>query len=137
MAAPLILDTGPFVAIVHRGDRRHPECAEVLRNWEGAILTTEAVLTETLHLVGQAWSIQEACLEFFLRGAFQLVPASLESLRRVTALMEQHADVPMDFADATLVALAEDLHVDQVFTLDRRGFSAYRLYGRQPFRLMP
>src|SRR3989337_214351 len=81
MAAPLILDTGPFVAIVHRGDRRHPECAEVLRNWEGAILTTEAVLTETLHLVGQAWSIQEACLKFFLRGAFQLVPASLESLR--------------------------------------------------------
>src|SRR3972149_631607 len=106
MAAPLILDTGPFVAIVHRGDRRHPECAEVLRNWEGGILTPEAVLTETLHLVGQAWSIQEACLEFFLRGAFQLVPASLESLRRVTAVIGQDADVAIDFADATLAGPA-------------------------------
>src|SRR3989304_1527488 len=113
MAAPLILDTGPFVAIVHRGDRRHPECAEVLRNWEGAILTTEAVLTETLHLFGQAWSIQEACLEFFLRGAFQFVPASLESLRRVTALMGQYADGAMEFADAHPVGRAAGLPPDQ------------------------
>ena len=43
----------------------------------------------------------------------------------------------MDYADATLVALAEELDSDTVFTLDRRGFSAYRFGRRRPFHLLP
>lgn len=137
MSAELLLDTGAFVALVDRSEARHADCVAVLEHWEGAVVTTEAVLTETLYLVGPAWAAQRICLEFFLRGAFVLVPSSRQSLARVAALMEKYRDVPMDFADATLVALGEDLHTDQVFTLDRRGFSVFRLYGRQPFRLLP
>jgi hypothetical protein len=43
----------------------------------------------------------------------------------------------MDFADATLVALGEELETDWVFTLDRRGFSAYRLDQQKPFQIIP
>jgi predicted nucleic acid-binding protein len=32
----------------------------------------------------------------------------------------------MDYADATLVLLAEDLGASEILTLDRRGFSTYR-----------
>ena len=32
----------------------------------------------------------------------------------------------MDFADATLVLLAEEVGVTEILTLDRRGFSTYR-----------
>lgn len=137
MPAELVLDTGAFVALVDRSERRHAECVAVLERWEGPVLTTEAVLTETLYLVGSGWHAQKVCLGFFLRGAFLLVPSSQASLRRVAALMEKYEDLPMDFADATLVALAEELQTDQVFTLDHRGFSTYRLLGRKPFRLMP
>ena len=35
----------------------------------------------------------------------------------------------MNFADTTLVALAEESEIDEVFTLDRKGFSAYRIKG--------
>lgn len=72
-----------------------------------------------------------------MRGAFLLIPSSRPSLQRVASLMQKYRDVPMDFADATLVALGEELRTDQVFTLDRRGFSAYRLYRTQPFRVLP
>lgn len=51
--------------------------------------------------------------------------------------MEKYADRPMDYADATLVALAEELNADQVFTLDREDFSIYRLQGKRPFRILP
>lgn len=40
--------------------------------------------------------------------------------------MKKYADTPMDFADATLLLLAEALKVKNVLTLDRRGFSAFR-----------
>ena len=63
-------------------------------------------------------------------------PAWLVIRRRTgaAALMERYRDVPMDYADATLVALAEELDADTVFTLDRRGFSTYRLGRRRPFQ---
>lgn len=137
MPAELLLDTGAFVALVDRSETRHSECLAVLERWEGPILTTEAVLTETLYLVGPTWLPQKNCLEFFLRGAFMLIPSSQASLRQVAGLMEKYQDLPMDFADATLVALAEESQIDQVFTLDRRGFSTYRLHGRKSFRVIP
>lgn len=137
MANELLLDTGAFVALVDRSERRHADCVAVLEGWSGAIVTTEAVLTETLYLVGPQWEAQNVCLQFVLRGAFLLVPSSRESLERVAVLMKKYRDVPMDYADATLVALGEELGTDRVFTLDRRGFSAYRLGQRRGFQLVP
>ena len=87
-----------------RGPRRelHDDCIAELEKWTGHVVTTEAVLTETLYLVGPGWRAQKICLEFILRGAFQLVPSSAKSLHRVAALMEKYRNVPMDFADGTL-----------------------------------
>jgi predicted nucleic acid-binding protein len=51
--------------------------------------------------------------------------------------MDKYRSVPMDFADATLVALAEELETDCAFTLDRRGFSIYRLGRRRAFQIIP
>ena len=137
MSNELLLDTGAFVALVDRSERRHADCAAVLESWDGRIVTTDAVLTETMYLVGPGWRAQKICIEFLLRGAFLMVPASLASLERVSALMEKYRSVPMDYADATLVALGEELGTDLVFTLDQRGFSTYRLNQRKPFKLLP
>ena len=123
--------------MVDRSEKRHLDCVAALESWTGAIVTTEAVVTETLHLVGPRWSAQKVCIEFLLRRAFLLVPLSVAALERVSALMERYRDVPMDFADATLVALGEELGTDRVFTLDRRGFSVYRLKRRKAFRIIP
>jgi hypothetical protein len=52
-------------------------------------------------------------------------------------LMGKYRDMQMDFADATLVSLAEETGMDEVFTLDRRGFSAYRIHGKKLFKVWP
>jgi predicted nucleic acid-binding protein len=137
MPGELLLDTGAFVALVDRSEARHSECVAVFEQWRGLVLTTEPVLTETLHLVGAEWRSQKICLEFFLRGAFLLIPSSRATLARAATLMERYSDVPMDYADATLVVLAEEVETDRVFTLDRRGFATYRIRGKKPFRIYP
>ena len=55
--------------------------------------------------------------------------ATLEDpdLERCFELMVQYGDAPMDFADASVVVVAERSGIDRVFTLDRRHFSAYRM----------
>jgi len=78
-----------------------------------------------------------ACIEFILSGGAHLVSPSRKSLSQAMTLMEKYKDIPMDFTDATLVVLAEDVGAEEVFTLDKRGFSAYRLHGKKHFSLLP
>ena len=137
MEDELLLDTGAFVALVDRDEKLHDACVAALEKWTGPVVTTEAVLTETLYLVGPQWRAQQICLEFIHRGAFQMVPSSAKSLQRAALLMEKYRNVPMDFADATLVALGEELETDWVFTLDRRGFSTYRMNRNRAFQIIP
>ena len=125
------------MALVDRDEKLHDDCVAALENWTGPIVATEAVLTETLYLVGPQWKAQQVCLEFILRGAFQLVPSSQASLKRVAVLMEKYRNVPMDFADATLVVLGEELETDWIFTLDRRGFTTYRMNRNRTFQIIP
>ena len=51
-------------------------------------------------------------------------------------MMETYRDTPMDFADGTLVLLAEALETLEVLTLDRRGFSTYRTRTGRALRLV-
>lgn len=51
--------------------------------------------------------------------------------------MDRYEDLPMDFADGTLVALAEQLDTDAVLTTDRRDFGIYRIGRTRPFRVIP
>jgi predicted nucleic acid-binding protein len=43
----------------------------------------------------------------------------------------------MDYADATIVALAEDLGTNLVFTTDRKDFSIYRIGKKKRFKIVP
>lgn len=52
-------------------------------------------------------------------GDLQLVPHDDAVQDRAQALMAKYRDMPMDLADATLVAAAEALGLTRVFTLDR------------------
>ncbi|MBI5605834.1 MAG: PIN domain-containing protein [Deltaproteobacteria bacterium] len=133
----LLLDTGAFVALLDKSENNHQKCADFFKSFRGKILTSEPVLTETIYLLGPSVKGQKAAIEFILKGGAILVPQSTDSLSRSSALMEKYRDVPMDFADATLVCLSEETGISEVFTLDIRGFSAYRFQGKKVFKILP
>jgi predicted nucleic acid-binding protein len=137
MAGELLLDTGALVSLLDRRQRRHAEFVEFFEAWSGPVVSTEAVLTECTHLLGDADGGRTACADFFLEGGAALVPTTLASLRRARQLLGQYGDLPMDYADATLVVLAEELGTDLVFTTDHRDFAVYRIAGRKRFRIVP
>ncbi len=137
MAGELLLDTGALVSLLDRSQAYHKECVSLFERWEGAVVSTEAVLTEATHLLGRVPGGRRACLEFVLAGGAVLVPSTPVSLRRVRDLLEAYSDLPMDYADGTLVVLAEELDTNVVFTTDRRDFEIYRINGRKRFRIMP
>ncbi len=124
--ANLILDTGPLVALLNRDETAHGSCVDFLKAFRGKLLSTEPILTEALYLLADSFSHQKKCLEFVL-SAVQVIPSSVESLKHSLELMEKYKNLPMDYADATLVSLAEEIQCGQIFTLDRRDFAVYRI----------
>jgi uncharacterized protein len=132
-----LLDAGPLVAALNRRDPQHQSCAAALAAFSGTLLTTGAVVTEAMHFLGGlsegaetlAGLLDDAQVD--IRDCF--APAQLHAAAR---LMKKYGDNPMDFADATLVLLAEETGFDQILTLDKRGFRAYRFRGTRRFRLV-
>ncbi len=133
----ILLDTGAFVALLDKSERNHQRVANFFRNFRGELLTTEPVLTEAVYLLGPSSRVQKICIDFILNGAATLISQSMESLKRATVLMEKYHDIPMDFADATLVVLAGETGICDVFTLDKRGFNSYRIHGKKAFTILP
>ena len=133
-----LLDTGPLVAYLDAGDPKHAVCADALDAFEGRLLTTSAVVVEAMHLLGEARDGPQALVKFLTRSHTQIDEcANLELLERAATLMRKYHDLPMDFADATLVLLAQKASVTDVFTLDRRGFATYRTGTGRRFNLLP
>jgi predicted nucleic acid-binding protein len=133
----MLFDTGVFVALLDKSEKNHERCIAFLKDFKGKLFTTEPVLTETLYLLGPSIKAQRLCIDFILKRGATLIPQSMESLSRASALMEKYEDIPMDFADATLVSLAEDIDVVEILTLDLRGFGTYRIRVKTAFKIWP
>lgn len=131
-----ILDTGPWVALIDRSETGHKMCVQWLKDYSGKIYSTEAVLTEVLYLLDFSVKAQSAAIDFVLKSVVELIPTSVESLGRVKNLMKKYSDLPMDYADATIVCLAIDTKIKNIVTFDKRDFGIYRI-KRQMFQIMP
>jgi hypothetical protein len=132
-----ILDTGPWVALIDRSESRHAECVRWLKNFSGRLYSTEAVLTEVLYLLNFSTIAQGAALDFVLKAVVEIVPVNTKSLKRIKDLMNKYEDLPMDFADATIVCLAMDADMQNIVTFDRKDFSIYKLPKKKSFTIMP
>ena len=129
---------GPLVALIDRDEPAHGRCADVLQHLSEPLLTTWAAFSEAMYLVGAAgrWPAQAALWRLWARGDLQIIPPDPEETARAAELTEQYADLPMDLADATLVAAAESRRLTRVFTLDAH-FRAYRPKGIGSFNILP
>jgi predicted nucleic acid-binding protein len=133
----LLLDTGALVSLLDRSQARHLDFVRFFETSEAKVVSTEAVLAEATHLLNRVPGGAVACLDFFLRGGAVLVPTSPPALARCRDLMEKYSDLPMAFADASLVVLAEELGTNLVLTSDRRDFRIYRLADGRTFEVVP
>jgi uncharacterized protein len=133
--SPVLLDTGCIVALLDRSETHHGRCVEAVEKIEGPLVTCEAVIAESCHLLRRQRGAGDAILENVERGVFR-VPFRLdESSGAVRALMKRYARVRMDPADACLVAMADLLDTGRVLTLDG-DFRVYRWRRVRAFEML-
>jgi uncharacterized protein len=137
MAANALIDTGAILAILQKSDKWHEPCQHTFRQLRLPLLTSEAVLTELFHLVGNSRAEMGTAWNFVRSGAVVVGTIEDAELPQLRSLMMQYWDLPMDFADATLVHLANRESLTTILTVDQADFTTYRLAGKRRFQVLP
>jgi uncharacterized protein len=129
----VVVDTGPLVALLNRGDRHHAWVRQVLDTVEPPVFTCEAVISEACFLLSRVRDGQDAVFELLSKDVLKVdfrLSAEVDALR---ALMRKFQSVPMSFADACLVRMSELEPRSRILTLD----SDFRVYRRNRRQAIP
>lgn len=126
-----LVDTGPLAAWFNADDPDHAIAKDFFRDYRGALVTTWAIVTEVTHLLRP--EAQVKFLAWVRTGGVRVEDIQSGDLESIERLIARYANLPMDFADATLVSLAEAAGIGEVITFDSRGFGAYRFRGKSRF----
>jgi predicted nucleic acid-binding protein len=134
----LLVDTGVLVAATIVDDPDSEACIRLLKQRHDRVVSCLPVLTEAVYLVRSARPNAAAgFVRNVVASEIELEQVAGADLARVAELLDQYADLRLDFTDAVLIALAERLGVTEIATLDRRDFSVVRPRHVDAFTLLP
>jgi uncharacterized protein len=132
---PVIIDTGPLVALLNGRDQHHQWARDLLDTIKPPLLTCESVLSEACFLLGQTPGGAQAVMQLLHRQIVEISFSLREEATRIGQLMKKYDNVPMSLADACLVRMSETHADSQVLTLDE-DFRIYRKERRQQIPLL-
>ena len=121
-----ILDAGPLIAALNRGDRHHAWARDTLGRVGPPFLSCSEAMAEAAAMTGRPAAIVEMIHAGEIVVAFDLAAHAAS----VLALLTKYADRHMDLADACIVRMTELVRECRVVTVDRADFSVYRRNGR-------
>jgi hypothetical protein len=133
----ILVDSSPLVAILSPQDHYHQICLDTLKNIKPPLLTTWAVITETLWLIRHNQKAIESLFKMIERGLVQIDPLSDDAISWLGQFMLKYHDMGVQIADASLCYLAETYDLKEVFTLDRKDFNIYRIKNNRALKIIP
>lgn len=135
MLRAAIVDTGPLVAFLDRGERYHAWTVEHVQDLDVPLLVCEPVLAEAMYLLSGQSKAQDALFDLLAGGALRIAFQINEHVDALRALQRKYRDRPISLADACIVRMAELFERHRIFTLDS-DFTVYRKNGREPLDLI-
>ena len=120
-----LVDAGPLIALFDKDDFYHQQILEFLKSYEGHLYTTWPVITETLHLLSFSVEVQLDFLKWLDRGGLRIFKFDQSILKRVINVTKKYNDLPVDFADASLIAVAEREDIKDIISIDS-DFNVYQ-----------
>jgi predicted nucleic acid-binding protein len=130
----LIVDTGFLVALYIRRDKLHSHALNFLQQNQQSLITTSAVIVESCYFLDSKAKV--ALLNWIQRGGVEIVDVPIFAYSEIAQTIEKYADHDIDFTDATLIWLAKKYRYQQILTVDKNDFSAFRLKNNKWFDLL-
>ena len=135
----VVADSGAIYALYDSQDRHHSAVRRALERERGPIIVPTAILAELDYLLREYLGVEGELdfLDGIIRGAYTLESLTDQDLGRCRELIAKYRGLDLGLADSAVVATAERLGIDRIFTVDQRHFRAVRSRRGQPFVLLP
>ena len=133
MLNPILIDAGPLIALFDSSEKHHRGIRAFLKKHPCRFVSTIAVFTEVSHMLDFNTKVQRDFYEWVMCKGVIISDINQNDMHRLVELTEKYADLPMDFADATLVITAEKTGLREIISLDK-DFDVYRLPGKEMIR---
>lgn len=130
MIQPILIDSGPLIALFDKDDKYHKNIVDFIRSKKYKFVSTLAVVTEVTHMLDFSVAVQINFLEWVMKGGLVIHDITQDHFSRIIELTKKYSDRPMDFADATLVIVAETTGIKKIISIDS-DFDIYRLPGKE------
>lgn len=107
-----LCDASALIALINQGDVNHNRCVDALSKLPAPLITTWSCFTEAMYLLGRygGWFAQQELWNYVADEILVLHLNGEQEQAKMKILMEKYHDIPMDLADASLVATAETLN---------------------------
>jgi predicted nucleic acid-binding protein len=129
-----LVDTGFLVALYIRRDKLHSHALNFLQQNQQSLVTTAAVIVESCYFLDAKAKV--ALLNWIQYGGVEIVDIPIFTYSEIAQTIEKYADHDIDFTDATLIWLANKYRYQQILTVDKNDFSAFRLKNNKWFDLL-
>ena len=134
-----VIDAGPLIAIFNNRDAYHSQIRESIKTFRsqyGRLTTTWPVVSEAVYMLHVYASLkaQSGLLQWIVDGYLEIFELQREHVERILILQEKYANSSMQFADGSLVVVAEEMKTNNIFSSDFQDFAIYRIFQKQPFQ---
>jgi len=129
----ILIDAGPFIALFDADDNHHQKVRGFMKERQFRFISTIAVFTEVSHMLDFSVKAQQDFYDWVMYKGVIISEINQHDMLRLIDLTKKYSDLPMDFADATLVITAEKTDIREIISLDK-DFDVYRLAGREKIR---
>jgi predicted nucleic acid-binding protein len=126
----ILIDAGPLIALFDSSEKHHHGIRDFLKKHPYRYFSTVAVFTEVSHMLDFSTAAQRDFYEWVMYKGVFISDINQNDMLRIVELTNKYSDLPMDFADATLVITAEKTGIREIISLDR-DFDIYRLPGKE------
>ena len=130
MLNSILIDAGPFIALFDGSDKYHKKMRKFLKEHQYRFVSTLAVVTEVSHMLDFNVQVQQDFYEWIMYKGVLISDINQNDMPRIIELTSKYKDLPMDFADCTLVIAAEKTGIREIISLDK-DFDIYRLPGKE------
>jgi predicted nucleic acid-binding protein len=135
----VIVDASFLVSLTSVKELQHSACVQVAQRLDSRLIVPITVVPEAAYLIARR--ISHRAMQIFLRKLqnphWQIENITAADFERATQVLDVYQDAELDFADGTIVAVAERLNVETILTLDRRDFVMIRPLHTDHFTILP
>jgi len=123
----VLLDTGPIVGLLHKGDVHHETAIDAITasvHQGRALATTWEIVGETFTLIrtriaGHRRSSQAmTVLQWVEESGVKVIQSAEPDQLRAIEVLRSHPDIRISYVDALILAIAERMGMEEIQTVD-------------------